>query len=110
MRAAYKTRREPSRSGRRSWGYSGRLAGQRNVPSDCRVKAEPGGTFFLSFASFPHLWFSYAISLASRGWNKRNADAFAMLFAENGEVIGFDGSQIPGFAFPVLQRAIRIYL
>src|SRR5438105_2923322 len=40
--AAYKTRRDPSRSGRRSCGYSGRLAGQRNVPSACRVKAEPG--------------------------------------------------------------------
>jgi hypothetical protein len=33
---------EPSRSGRRSWGYSGWLAGQRSVPSGCRVKAEPG--------------------------------------------------------------------
>jgi len=42
MRAAYKTRKEPSRSGRRSWGYSGRSAGQRSVPSGCRVKAEPG--------------------------------------------------------------------
>lgn len=30
------------------------------------------------------------------GWNKRNADAFAILFAENGEVIGFDGSQMTG--------------
>jgi len=27
-------------------------------------------------------------------WNKRNADAFATLFAEDGEVIGFDGSQM----------------
>src|SRR5436305_3880559 len=42
MRAAYKTRREPSRSGRRSWGYNGRLAGQRSVPSGCGVKADPG--------------------------------------------------------------------
>lgn len=30
------------------------------------------------------------------GWNQRNADAFAMLFAEHGEVIGFDGSQMTG--------------
>ena len=30
------------------------------------------------------------------GWNQRNADAFAMLFVEHGEVIGFDGSQMIG--------------
>jgi hypothetical protein len=42
MRAAYKTRREPSCSGRRAFGYNGRAAGQRSVPSGCRVKAEPG--------------------------------------------------------------------
>jgi len=30
------------------------------------------------------------------GWNKRNADAFAASFAEDGEVIGFDGSQMNG--------------
>ena len=29
-------------------------------------------------------------------WNKRNADAFAALFAESGETIGFDGSQMIG--------------
>jgi hypothetical protein len=42
MRAAYKTRIEPSRSGRCSCGYRGRSAGQRSVPSGCRVKAELG--------------------------------------------------------------------
>jgi uncharacterized protein (TIGR02246 family) len=30
------------------------------------------------------------------GWNKRNADAFAAPFAEDGESIGFDGSQLVG--------------
>ena len=30
------------------------------------------------------------------GWNKRSADAFATPFAEDGEVIGFDGSQMTG--------------
>jgi uncharacterized protein (TIGR02246 family) len=30
------------------------------------------------------------------GWNQRNPDAFAAPFAENGEVIGFDGSQMTG--------------
>lgn len=30
------------------------------------------------------------------GWNKRNADACAMLFAKDGEAIGFDGSQMTG--------------
>ena len=30
------------------------------------------------------------------GWNKRNADAFAASFAEDGHVIGFDGSQMAG--------------
>ncbi len=30
------------------------------------------------------------------GWNQRNADAFAAPFAEDGEVIGFDGSQMTG--------------
>lgn len=29
-------------------------------------------------------------------WNQRNADAFAAPFAEDGEVIGFDGSQMTG--------------
>src|SRR5258708_7645994 len=42
IRAAYRIRREPSRSMRRSWGESGRSAGQRSVPSGCGVKAEPG--------------------------------------------------------------------
>jgi uncharacterized protein (TIGR02246 family) len=32
------------------------------------------------------------------GWNKRSAAAFAAPFAENGEVIGFDGSQMTGRA------------
>ena len=30
------------------------------------------------------------------GWNKRSADAFALPFAEDGESIGFDGSQLVG--------------
>jgi uncharacterized protein (TIGR02246 family) len=30
------------------------------------------------------------------GWNQRNADVFAAPFAEDGEVIGFDGSQMSG--------------
>lgn len=30
------------------------------------------------------------------GWNKRSAEAFATPFAEDGEVIGFDGSQMSG--------------
>jgi len=30
------------------------------------------------------------------GWNKRSADAFAVPFAEDGESIGFDGSQLVG--------------
>jgi uncharacterized protein (TIGR02246 family) len=30
------------------------------------------------------------------GWNQRNAEAFAAPFAEEGEVIGFDGSQMSG--------------
>ena len=30
------------------------------------------------------------------GWKKRNADAFAAPFAEDGESIGFDGSQMVG--------------
>jgi len=30
------------------------------------------------------------------GWNERNADAFAVPFAEDGESIGFDGSQLVG--------------
>ncbi len=30
------------------------------------------------------------------GWNQQNADAFATSFAEHGEVIGFDGSQMSG--------------
>ena len=32
------------------------------------------------------------------GWNQRNADAFAAPFAQDGEVIGFDGSQMTGRA------------
>ena len=31
-------------------------------------------------------------------WNRRDADAFASLFAEDGHVIGFDGSQMAGQA------------
>jgi uncharacterized protein (TIGR02246 family) len=31
-------------------------------------------------------------------WNKRSADAFAASFAEDGEVVGFDGSQMSGRA------------
>ncbi len=30
------------------------------------------------------------------GWNKRSADAMANSFAEDGELIGFDGSQLAG--------------
>ena len=30
------------------------------------------------------------------GWDQRNADAFAAPFAEDGEVIGFDGSEMTG--------------
>ena len=29
-------------------------------------------------------------------WNRRDADAFAVLFQEDGECIGFDGSQMSG--------------
>lgn len=32
------------------------------------------------------------------GWNRRDGEAFAAAFAEDGEVIGFDGSQISGRA------------
>jgi uncharacterized protein (TIGR02246 family) len=32
------------------------------------------------------------------GWNTRNAEAFAASFAADGEVIGFDGSQMTGRA------------
>ena len=32
------------------------------------------------------------------GWNMRSADAFATPFADDGEVIGFDGSQMTGRA------------
>jgi uncharacterized protein (TIGR02246 family) len=32
------------------------------------------------------------------GWNAKDATAFAAPFADDGEVIGFDGSQIPGRA------------
>jgi uncharacterized protein (TIGR02246 family) len=32
------------------------------------------------------------------GWNKRSGDAFAAPFAEDGEIIGFDGSQHTGRA------------
>src|SRR5712691_7999382 len=31
-------------------------------------------------------------------WNKRDADAFAALFALDGDVVGFDGSQMSGRA------------
>ena len=30
------------------------------------------------------------------GWNRRESEAFAAPFAEDGEVVGFDGSQISG--------------
>ncbi|MGB8956896.1 MAG: SgcJ/EcaC family oxidoreductase [Tumebacillaceae bacterium] len=30
------------------------------------------------------------------GWNQRNADKMAEVFAEDGELIGFDGSQLKG--------------
>jgi uncharacterized protein (TIGR02246 family) len=30
------------------------------------------------------------------GWNRRNAGAMARLFAEGGNVVGFDGSQVDG--------------
>jgi uncharacterized protein (TIGR02246 family) len=33
-----------------------------------------------------------------QGWNQRNAEAFAAPFAEDGEAIGFDGSQMSGRA------------
>src|SRR5712672_3991589 len=32
------------------------------------------------------------------GWNKRSADAMAVLFAEDGDLVGFDGSQLSGQA------------
>ncbi len=32
------------------------------------------------------------------GWNKRSADAMATLFAEDGDLVGFDGSQLSGRA------------
>src|SRR5437773_4942511 len=32
------------------------------------------------------------------GWNQRNAAAFAALFAEDGNLVGFDGSQVDGRA------------
>jgi len=32
------------------------------------------------------------------GWNAADADAFASVFAEDGEVIGFDGSEVRGRA------------
>ena len=32
------------------------------------------------------------------GWNQRNAEAFATPFAQDGEVIGFDGSRMSGRA------------
>ena len=31
-------------------------------------------------------------------WNRRNADAYAHLFAEDGAVVGFDGSEMTGSA------------
>lgn len=32
------------------------------------------------------------------GWNKRSANAMAVLFAEDGDLVGFDGSQLSGWA------------
>src|SRR5260370_30699145 len=32
------------------------------------------------------------------GWNKRNANAFAALCIEDGDIVGFDGSQMTGQA------------
>jgi uncharacterized protein (TIGR02246 family) len=32
------------------------------------------------------------------GWNAADADAFASVFAEDGEVVGFDGSEVRGRA------------
>lgn len=32
------------------------------------------------------------------GWNKRSAEAMAVLFAEDGDLVGFDGSQLSGRA------------
>ncbi len=32
------------------------------------------------------------------GWNKRNANAFAALCIEDGDLVGFDGSQMTGRA------------
>jgi len=32
------------------------------------------------------------------GWNKRNADDYAMLFVEDGSLVGFDGSSLNGRA------------
>jgi uncharacterized protein (TIGR02246 family) len=31
-----------------------------------------------------------------RAWNKRNARDYALLFASNGSIVGFDGSQVNG--------------
>lgn len=31
-----------------------------------------------------------------QAWNKRNAREFALLFASNGSIVGFDGSQVNG--------------
>jgi uncharacterized protein (TIGR02246 family) len=33
-----------------------------------------------------------------RGWNAADADAFASVFAEDGQVVGFDGSEVIGRA------------
>lgn len=37
-------------------------------------------------------------SLLLEGWNRRNADDYATLFAEDGNLVGFDGSTIDGRA------------
>lgn len=44
------------------------------------------------------------------GWNKRSADAMAEPFAEDGELIGFDGSQVIGKkkSFHIFNRFLLI--
>ena len=46
------------------------------------------------------IWLRYGWDYMNRqmldGWNNRIADAFAVPFAEDGESIGFDGSQLVG--------------
>ena len=46
-----------------------------------------------------HLWPQHAVPLYTRmleAWNRRDADAFAALFTESCNVVGFDGSQMNG--------------